>query len=177
MGCPFAILLAIDPLERYISVKGCFVPHIKFIVGSVSNIIFWHDVWVGDGYLVDQFLELYTCARYRRAKVSGYMERSAAVMVWTRILRRNLLQLEETSLFSLLEILVNVSIPEDGIDNRCWVLSKGGSFLVASFAEVLSSSISYSKQLNFLCKLKAPPRMILFGWLALWGSILTMDNL
>lgn len=105
------------------------------------------------------------------------MERSAAVMVWTRILRRNLLQLEETSLFSLLEILVNVFILEDGIDNRCWVLSKGGSFLVASFAEVLSSSISYSKQLNFLCKLKAPPRMILFGWLALRGSILTMDNL
>lgn len=71
----------------------------------------------------------------------------------------------------------DVIVPEDGRDSRWWAPSKNGSFVVASFAEVLSYNISYPRQLNPLWELKAPPRVLLFGWLAMRGSILTMDNL
>lgn len=53
---------------------------------------------------------------------------------------------------------------------------KEGAFTVASFAEVLNTDNSCSR-LNSLWQLKAQPRVLVFGWLALQGCILTIDNL
>lgn len=125
----------------------------------------------GDRSLADQFPELYGCARNGR-EGTEYMERSSNAVVWTPIFRRNLLQSNESSLLSLLQMLGNVFIPEDGIDCRWWDPSKEGTFSIASFAEILSSNNIYSRQLDFLWELKAPLRVILFGWLALEVSSL-----
>lgn len=85
--------------------KDNFFPHIQFKVESGSKILFWHNVWVSDSSLAEQFQDLYTCARNGRVKVFDYMERSTEAVVWTPIFRRNLLESKETSLLSLMEIL------------------------------------------------------------------------
>lgn len=120
-------------------------------------------MWVGDRSLPHQFPGLYRCARDGRAKVSNYMERSSNVVAWTVIFRRDLFQSKGSSPLSLLEMLGNIFIPKDGTDCSYWVPSKDGSFSVASFADNPSFNNSYPRQLNFLWKLKVPPRVIIFG--------------
>lgn len=47
-----------------------------------------------------------------------WMERSSDVVAWCPIFRRNLLQSEESSLFSRLELLGGILILEEGYDFR-----------------------------------------------------------
>lgn len=47
---------------------------------------------------------------------------------------------------------------------------------MASFVKARSNNCSFPVHIN-LWKSKAPPRVLVFGWLMLQGSILTMDNL
>lgn len=85
--------------------------------------------------------------------------------------------MEETQLFSLVDILSQVCIPADVEDCKVWTASKDGVFSVASFFWA-SSRISPSISPFFrVWKLKAPPRVLAFGWLVLQGGILTVDNL
>ena len=58
-----------------------------------------------------------------------------------------------------------------------WAPSEDGIFSVSSFFMVLPNSNNSQRRLDFLWKTKAPPRVLVFGWLALRASILTMDNL
>lgn len=109
-----------------ISVKDSFAPHIRFKIGSGDKILFWHDVWVGDRSLADQFPRLYRCAREGRVKVSDYLAKTSYAITWAPIFKRDLLQWEENGMLSFLGMLGNVVVPEDGTDPRCWVPSKDG---------------------------------------------------
>lgn len=81
---------------------------------------------------------------------------------------------EERDLFVLLDVLSQVSYME-GMDGRVCVPSKDGVFSVASFYLVLAGDNSEISPLASIWMVKAP-RILIFGWLALWGSILTMVN-
>lgn len=158
--------------------KDSFDPHIKYKVSWGSK-FFFSGMMFGLGIVLWRFNFLtYTGAlgMVGQGPVDN-MDWTPNSAVWGPIFRRNLTGSEETSLLSLLELIGNISTIEEGIDCRLWPLSKEGTFTGASFFEVLSSDCDYPRQLNFLWKSKAPPRVLQFGWLALWGSILTMDNL
>ena len=55
--------------------------------------------------------------------------------------------------------------------------SKEGTFLVSSFFAATSGGHSLINPLHRIWKLKFPPRVMVFSWLALRGGILTIDNL
>ena len=93
------------------------------------------------------------------------------------ILRRNLKEHEETQFISLLNILNEVYIPERGEDKRVWNASNDRSFSVSSFFMAISKRSRERSVVTSIWKLKAPPRVVIFGWLALRRRILTMDNL
>lgn len=115
------------------SVKDRFAMYVRYKVGSGTKIFFWHNVWIGDRALAIQFPELYRCARDSWARVFDYIDMTPNEVVWGPILRRNLTTSEESSLLSLLELIRNMSIVEEGVDCRLWTASRGGTFSVASF--------------------------------------------
>jgi len=107
----------------------------------------------------------------------SYMTRVGGQLVWSPILRRNLKEREVDQLISLLNLLKGVHIRDRGEDARMWSASKDGLFLVSSFFSALSIKLRERSDVCSLWKLKAPPRVVIFRWLALRKRILTMDNL
>lgn len=57
-----------------------------------------------------------------------------------------------------------------------WVPSKDSVFSVAYFFSIVAEDNLQISPLGSIWKLKAP-RILVFGWLTLRGSILTLDNL
>lgn len=104
------------------------------------------------------------------------MTKSGDHLQWGPILRRNLLE-EENQFVSLLQILSQVHISDMGVASRVWRASQDGVLSVSSFFSVLESSSPFPSPLGRISKLKASPRVVAFGWIALRGGILTMDNL
>eukprot|EP00268_Persea_americana_P012100 TRINITY_DN15081_c1_g5_i1.p2 TRINITY_DN15081_c1_g5~~TRINITY_DN15081_c1_g5_i1.p2 ORF type:complete len:110 (-),score=15.40 TRINITY_DN15081_c1_g5_i1:140-469(-) len=107
----------------------------------------------------------------REATVSSYLERigSGNHLIWSPIFRRNLNENEESQmilLLLLLNLLTSVYITR-GQDERIWIPSRDSSFSVTSFFMALSERVETSSALGRLWKLKAPPRILVFGWLAL----------
>ena len=64
-----------------------------------------------------------------------------------------------------------------GQDKRIWTLFKDSRFSVATFFKALAGWNNSRFALGRIWKLKAPPRSLVFGWLALKNRISTMDNL
>lgn len=50
-------------------------------------------------------------------------------------------------------------------------------FSVSCFFSIIISNSPSPSPLSSLWKMKAPPRVVAFGWIALRGGILMMDNL
>lgn len=104
------------------------------------------------------------------------MEMNRNHILWGPIFRRDLTE-EERDLFSLLGVLDQFSFLGDGSDDKVWIPSKDGAFSVASFFLVLVDETHMESHLGFIWKLRIPPRVVVFGWLATCSSILIMDNL
>ncbi|RWR75099.1 Reverse transcriptase zinc-binding domain-containing protein [Cinnamomum micranthum f. kanehirae] len=90
---------------------------------------------------------------------------------------RNLSEAEESNLFNLFEVLNGIDGSREGRDSKLWIPSRDGSFWVSSFYSALSTTSVASRSWLALWKMKAPPRVTAFTWLALRNKILTMDNL
>lgn len=73
--------------------------------------------------------------------------------------------------------LLSVFCCREGQDRRLWSPSWDGVLSVASFYLAMSSGSSTPNLLCSLRKIRAPPRVVAFGWLTLCGSVLTMDNM
>ena len=66
---------------------------------------------------------------------------------------------------------------EERQDCRVWAPSKDGNFSIASFFPASLEGSHETSPLHALWKFKVPPRVAVFGWLALHGRILNLDNL
>ena len=161
------------------STKANFMKYIRYHVGSGERVQFWLNAWVGNTMLADWYPDLFRCAVDKGLKVQNYFERQGpgAQVIWGPTFRRNVKELEENQLASLLILLNGISIPADGEDVRLWSASKDGSFSVSSFFSEISTREKSRNSVAFIWKIKAPPRVVIFGWLAIQKKILTMDNL
>jgi hypothetical protein len=54
-----------------------FSSHIRFEVGDVSKIRFWHDLWCGDKAFKEAFPDLYSIACVKDASVAVHLELSS----------------------------------------------------------------------------------------------------
>lgn len=93
------------------------MPSLMRKLGLGRNVLFWLDVWVGRPQ-VEEFLDLFRCARNQSAKVKDYMDGNGNQITWAPIFRRSLQELEERHLFSLLDALEQIPIPEEGRDSK-----------------------------------------------------------
>eukprot|EP00268_Persea_americana_P058902 TRINITY_DN7173_c0_g1_i2.p1 TRINITY_DN7173_c0_g1~~TRINITY_DN7173_c0_g1_i2.p1 ORF type:complete len:258 (-),score=28.56 TRINITY_DN7173_c0_g1_i2:2111-2884(-) len=118
-----------------VSVTKKFIQNIKYQVRSAEKIIFWKDTWLGDCPLAKKFPELFNCALVKEAKVKNCFERhtNKEEVIWCQIFRRNLKDVEARQFISLLNLVSDVIITEQGEDIRIWKASKDGSFSISSF--------------------------------------------
>ena len=86
--------------------------------------------------------------------------------------------MEELQFRSLLNMIGEVFIPIEDNDRRIWMATTDGMFSVASFLASMARGEAVS-HINWksLWSIKAPPRVMAFGWTALLGHIQSMDNL
>lgn len=107
------------------------------------------------------------------------MERLGDQIVWGPIFKRNLNELEESQFHSMMALIASVYIYSlewkrqknlDGF-NRWFLLG------VIFFLYLTRNTVARHTHLVGLWKSKASPRVAGFGWSALVGGILTMDNL
>lgn len=84
------------------------------------------------------------------------------------------MEIEESQLAFLLSLLQEVCIPDLGVDRRMWERMVNGSFSVASFCLSLQGAAPASLPYESIWKIKAPPRVMAFAWLAISGCILSM---
>ena len=117
--------------------------------------------------LEKQFLDLFKCALVKEATVKSYYEKGNKEVIWSPIFRRNLRDIKERQFLSLLNLLKNVLIPEEGEDTRIWKASKDGSFSVASFYSANSTTLERRPQIKSNWNFKATPRIVIYGWLVL----------
>lgn len=59
-----------------------FCSHTRFILGHVSRIRFWHDVWCGEMTLKEAFPVLYGIARDKDALVATHMVSESSPLQW-----------------------------------------------------------------------------------------------
>ena len=60
---------------------------------------------------------------------------------------------------------------------RVWTASKDGQLSVSSFFSAIHICLAERIVMNNVWKFKAPPRVVIFGWMAIRKRILTLDNL
>ena len=101
--------------KNILSVKEKFMQNIKYQVRSGENILFWKDIWIGDCLLAKKFPELFKCGLVKDTKVKTYFGKGTnKEVIWCRIFRRNLTDIEERQFLALLNLLRDVLIPEEG---------------------------------------------------------------
>ena len=89
--------------------------------------------------LAKQYPDPFNCVLEKEANVKSWFgEGTNNDVIWSPIFRRNLRDIEEMQFVSLLNLLANVLISEEGEDNRIWIASKDCSFSVSSFYSAIS---------------------------------------
>lgn len=78
----------------------------------------------------------------------------------------------------MMMLIGNVFIPKNGKYKRIWTASTNDMFFVVPmFSTMTKDAMASHTQIASQWRIKAPPRIIAFGWSTLLGGILTMDNL
>ena len=133
---------------------------------SGERVLFRQDRWVGDRTLAAQFSDMFNCAVDKEAKVKANMATAGGQVVWCPFLRRNLKDHEESQFLSLHNILKGLHMVERGLDVRVWTASKDVYFSVSSFFSALSNTLREKKGVSTIWMIKAPLRVVIFGWMA-----------
>jgi hypothetical protein len=154
-----------------------FSHSISFSVGNGARVQFWSDVWCGDSTLKGAFPDLFSIAADKEAAVADYLMIRNGNIHWEVTFERNLQDWEIESLTSFLDRIYSASINDSGIDQMCWQQDDKLGFTVKSYYKCLNASPPIQFPWKAIWKAKAPPRVAFFLWTAVWGKILTNDNL
>ena len=122
-----------------------------------------------------QFPYLFRRAQVKDTTVNSYMRTIGGL--WGPTFRRNLQDYEESQFIALLNSPNCLIIYNNRIDAGVWIASKNVSFSVSSFFKAILSNPGEKSGVFGIWKLKAPPRVLVFGWLALRKRIPTIDLL
>jgi hypothetical protein len=154
-----------------------FTHFISFSVGNGARVKFWSDVWVGDSTLKGAFPDLFSIAADKEAAVADYLRIQNDHIHWEVMFERNLQDWEIESLTSFLDRIYSASLNDSGIDQMCWQRDGQRGFTVKSYYSCLNASPPIQFPWKEIWKAKAPPRVAFFYWTAVWGKILSNDNL
>lgn len=153
--------------------------NIKFCVGSGDRISFCKNNCVGENPLASQFPNPLpnppSCVKTKESKIQDYVETAQPSDLVPNI--RDVLENEECQLLRLHNLLSSICVIGEREDSRMWKLSKRWLLFVFSFFMAISKNGDSKSPLVDVWRYKTPPRVAVFGWLALRGRVLIVDNL
>ena len=154
-----------------------FNRYVSFSIGSGERVSFWHDRWCGAGVMQELFPTLYHIAQDRQAMVSDYLSWNNEEMVWVVILQRALQDWELADFTTFMETLYNIHLKRNGSDQMQWEHTGSGQFEVRSFYHIICVGGHSTFPWKSVWRVKVPPKVAFFTWLAAHGKNLTIDNL
>ena len=121
------------------SSRAFFIGHASYTrieVGDGSNILFWMDLWIGNGSLKDTYSEILRFATDSDAFVSDYVKWVNGTLQWKPLFNCEAQDWELESLDHFFSDLYAVKITPSGSDCLAWLPSPTKGFQVRSFYRV-----------------------------------------
>ena len=148
-------------------------------MGQGNRVRFWHDRWCGSRPLKEMFPLLYECSRDRDALIDSLYTQSTGGVAreWNIHFGRAINDWEVDDVASFFHILHSKPPIREDDDRVQWVLKKNGVFDIRSYYQPLCGNMGMTFPWKGIWGVKAPCRVAFFVWTAVWGRILTCDNL
>jgi hypothetical protein len=109
--------------------------------------------------------------------VSDYLTWHNEERVWSVILIRALQDWELADFTTFMETFYNIKIKRNIADQLRWDHTGSGLFEVRSFYHIICSEGNRTFPWKSVWRVKVPPKVAFFIWLAAHGRNLTIDNL
>lgn len=145
-----------------------------WIPGDGQMISLWDHDW-GQGCLKMRLPNLFSFARDTGITLSKAKGELATDML--RLFRPNLSITAQEELQNLCQWLLGMNLQQGCNDRIIWRSDATGKFSLKSAYKSLKGGPRLSVTISEIWRVKAPPRMIIFAWLAIRNNILTHDNL
>ena len=125
----------------------------------------------------DIFHRLYLIARDKQALVSDYLTWHNEERVWSVTLIRELQDWEMEDFTTLMKTLYSIDIKWNTADQLQWDHTGSGIYEVRSYYHITCSRGNQTFPWKSVWRVKVPPKVAFFVWLAAHGKNLTIDNL
>lgn len=143
-----------------------------FIPGNGAAISLWEHDW-GFGILRHRVLAIYSHTLHPEMTLQGYVQSQDA----NQTFRPNLTEEAQVEFQLITQWISTIALQPTRKDNLKWRLTDNGQYTVQSVYRTLKEGPCINTDVRHIWKIRAPPRMLIFGWLAWQNSILTHDNL
>ncbi|XP_078150208.1 uncharacterized protein LOC144545516 [Carex rostrata] len=153
-------------------IRHFFETSVAYVVGSGTEILFWHDSWMGMP-LKYQYPDLYLQAQ----RGNLYVSEANNGGDWDLALETYLSQDSIDQSEELMQQLQHINIEETVADVVLWRWEMTKSFTVKSFYKGIEEYPIVNDIRARAWNIGAPPRVLIFIWLMLRNRILTVDNL
>jgi hypothetical protein len=156
-----------------------FFQHIELVPGLGDRILFWHDSWCGMIPLKSLFLVLFSCSSDKSASLESLLSRPVEgdSRVWNFSFTQDFNDWEMDEVLSFFNLIHSKIQNNEGPDVMKWTLRQHGRFEAKSFYQALIGKFDIHFPWKAIWRVKAPRRVAFFVWTAVWGKILTCDNL
>ena len=176
-GGPWKLLC--NSLLKNEDVKNLIKQGAKMRISNGESTRFWHDIWINNSALKDQFPRLFLIAKQPLAMVSSMGQFQGNEWQWRIPWSRELRSRDQEEWDNLFPLLKNIRLSREGADVLMWSHDKSGIFSVKSFYSKLSQSsgLSVERVIPRLWKGLVPFRIEVFFWLALLERLNTKSKL
>ncbi len=174
---PGALSLALpkcSPLWKgVLSTSAPFNTLIAFELGDGRTVSFWHSRWVGHTLFRNHFPTLFATSSLKNLSVNNWVLRLGSLHNFRFPAS---IAVGGSELLDLREIISSINF-EPSPDNIVWRWDKDGRFSVRSAYNFIVFDGVDDNTVRHLWRIKIPPKVKLFLWLATRNRIMTADNL
>lgn len=146
--------------------------HLKRKIGNGERTKFWHHDW-GYGCLSQKLPDLYALVLNQQEMVSQILHSQSIALHFQPLDSRASLD-QFIQLFTIIGGQATLNQNQDEVE---WDLTKSKEFTVNSAYKELKNESQMQTLIHRVLKMKVPPRMKVFLWLAYYKKILTAENL
>ena len=148
-----------------------------FALGDGKRINFWKDAWCGGEALCARFPSLFNLALNKEARVADIWESGVGAGGWSPTFLRSLNDWEIGEMVRFLQILHDQKIRPEGEDMLLLKEVKKKKFSVKAMYKCFEGSLVFDFPYLSIWNSIVPPKIGIFTWEAVWGKVLTLDNL
>ena len=148
-----------------------------FALGGGRRINFWKDVWCSGKALCARFPSLFNLALNKEARVAYIWESGVGVGGWSPTFLRSLNDWGIGEMVRFLQILHDQNFRPEGEDMLLLKEVKEKRFSVQAMYKCYDSSPAFNFPYHLIWNSVVPPKIGIFTWEAVWGKVLTLDNL